>query len=453
MSCLVCSLIDLSLPPSLTYVPRFQADWIANYFTINGYIFALIALVIIPTQPRARFLRVLVQCILSTCLAAATGLLALWCGIQARRHTISPSAPAEKYNSSQAVILGAWLLFSIWTASVVKSAYPVLTMPVLLSEIYLIVALTSGVNLQTMDAAMEFSDKLLVNFMLGLSVATGVSLFVFPLSCRTVFFESVSNYFATMRKTIKTQQTFLSAMRERDPWCTGPGEADIAELTAHKKALEGLYAAAADVRGNLEFAGKEPAWGNLNKDQMSELSDRALRIMPAFAGLGFVYDVLSQSTSEQRVVLDAADERKLTNEWQVLMQGLHQPFLDLSAAMDLALEHILLTLGLKKRSKDATSEGSAPGTARFVTWYIDQTTAFSNQREVVARMWAENEGVQIPDSLADKVHKLDRKSEVEGRLAETDKKPFTVIYVSICALRGAVNLHCHRSITFSTLPL
>lgn len=375
-------------------------------------------------------MRVLIQCVISTCLAAATTLLALWCGTQARKHTTNPADLPDKYNSSQSAILGVWLLFSIWIASTVKSAYPTLLMPVLLGEIYLIVGCTSGVNLETMNAALEFSDRLIVNFLFGLAISFGVSIFIFPLSCRTVFFESVTTYFVTMRKVIETQQNFFSAMREHDPWSHHTNFNDSTEFAAHKKTMEGLYGAAANMRGELAFAGRELAFGNLNQTQMSELSDDALRIMPAFSGLGFVYDVLSRSNQEARQnTLEPEDEQKVVNEWATLIKGLHQPFLDLSYAMDMAMEHILLTLRLKKPSKLA--EGTpAPGSADFLKWYDEQTLSFSKTREVVARLWFEREGVQLPEDFLQASRKLNEKAQVEEHLLSAHKKPFTVIYVS-----------------------
>lgn len=390
----------------------------------------MISIVCLPTQPRARFLRVLIQCVISTCLAAATILLALWCGTQARKHTTNPADPPEKYNSSQSAILGIWLVFSIWTASTIKSAYPTLMMPVLLAEVYLVVGCTSGVNLETMNAALEFSDKLIVNFLLGLAISFCVSIFIFPLSCRTVFFESVTTYFVTMEKVIATQQNFFSAMREHDPWSGHTNLNDSKELAAHKKTLEGLYAAAANMRGELAFAGRELTFGNLNQSQMSELSDDALRVMPAFAGLGFVYDVLSRVSHEERQrALGPEEEQKVVNDWETLINGLHQPFLDLSHAMELAMEHILLTLRLKKRTND--NDGSAaPGSADFLKWYDAQTVSFDKTREVVARLWFEREGVRLPDDFLQAGRKLNEKAQVEEYLMSTHKKPFTVIYVS-----------------------
>lgn len=391
----------------------------------------MIALVILPTQPRARYLRVLFQCLISTCLAAAMILLALWCGTQARQHTTNPAAAPDPYNSSQAAILGVWLFFSIWVANTIKSAYPTLTMPVLLSEIYLIVGCTSGVRLQTMNAALEFSDKLLVNLMLGLSISFGVSIFIFPLSCRTVFFESITTYLNSMRKVISTQQAFFTAMRDNDPWSDDTNFDDSAELAAHKKTLDELYAAAANMRGEIGFAGKEVALGNLTNSQMSELSDDALRIMPAFAGLGFVCDVLSRSShEEQQVPLGTTEEQKVAGEWEILMHGLHQPFLDLSNAMDLAMEHVLLTLKLKKRPKNAHPRGDIPGSPDFLKWYDDQATSFSKVREAVARLWFERDGVHLPDDYLEAGRKLDKKAQIEDHLPAAHKKPFTVIYVS-----------------------
>lgn len=423
--------MSLSIIIYHTNVVSFQSDFFANYFTTNGYINALVAVAVLPTLPRARFLHIMVQCIFAICLATAVGLLALYCGIQARLHTTNPAAPPERYNSSQAAVMGVWLLFTIWAGSTFKSAYPTTMMPVLLFELYLEVACTSGINFPTMDAAMEFSNKLIVNFLWGLALSTGVSLLIFPVSCRTVFFESLTGYLGAVRGVMKTQQAYFHSIQDQDPWSSDLENTNTAELIAHKQTLGGLYGAAAKMRGELEFAGKEMAFAKLNQRQLSDLSDQALRIMPAFSGLGFIYDVLGRPNDEHPVSVETPDEKKIVGEWKTIMHALHEPIVELSSAMDMAIEHILLTLQLKKRPKgENVGPDPVPGSANFLKWYDEQTYKFSKTREVVARLWFEKEGVRLPDNFLEAGHKFDDKYQVEDRLSPAHRKPFTVIYVS-----------------------
>lgn len=404
-----------------------------------------------PTLPRARFISALLQTIFATCLAAAVVLLVMWCGIQARIHTTNPMLPPEKYNSSQAGVFGTWLFFLIWSASTFKSANALAMMPVLVYEIYIIVGCTNGVSIQNMPDAMVFCSKLLVNFLLGQAVSTGISLFIFPLSSRTVFFEAVTGYLKIVRKCLKTQQAYLRCIQEQDPWRAGGQNNAGVELMAHKKALNDLYGAAAKMRGELEHARKEITFGKLDPRQMSDVSELALRIMPAFSGLGFIYDALDQMYDTPVTSLSPANEGEAVNQWQIIMQALYPAFTNISDAMDLATDHVLLVLQLEKRDKGGFfAQNPVPGSPDFLSWYQEQTVNFAKTREMVARLWFEKEGIQLPEDFLNAAHDINEKHDFEKSLSSIHRKPFTVIYV--CTLPENLDLSSYicRFIFFFT---
>lgn len=378
----------------------------------------MLAFASFPILPRSRYIRGTFWILLAICLAACSDLLAIWCSIQARLHTtkLGPSRQVS-YNSSQAAVLAVWLIFLCYVAGAVRSAFPLTNLPVAFFGIFQTASLTAAIKFKDMKTAIKAEMVLLEAFLIGIGLATAVSLLIFPQTCRQALFGSIVNYFDAMSEVLTAQGEYIHIIEGDDPWFPSNPEPIQNQHSAHKKALDDLFAAASRIRGEQPYAQRELAFGKLKATDISALIDRILEIIPAFSGLGFVVGLLAGVSKNLGMKPGTTKEQQAVREWQLIMKSLHGPFDDLRWAMTQAIEHILVVLQLKKKTNRQTSDSNAvPGSPDFIIWYDAQTKSFASTRKTVAELWyREMEGQE--------------KEGVESSLFE-HYRPFTIIYVS-----------------------
>ena len=420
-------MFKLSVSPTIA-IAMFQSSAVANHFETTGYLIALISFASMPLLPRLRFLRSWLTMAILICLGCALGLPATWFAVQARNHTTKPDAPPEKYNSSQAAVLGIFLFFYIWLFNSLKSAYPFLQLPVLLFSTQQCAGLASGVSIQTMAQGITAQVRLLEAFLLGLAISGGTSLIIFPQSCRHVYFDALKGYFGAMKGVLATQHAYFASIEALDPWSLSDTAAKNDEHIAYTRAKAALSGAATRMRGEQEFAEKEIAYGKLDGKSISELSGLALRIQPAFSGLGFVINILANLSRQQPN--DLMQVKESIEAWKDIMRALHEPFAELRDSLNLGIEHVLVMLGLQKRPvvQDKVSD-CAPGTSAFIGWYDGRTRRFLETRKIVARLWIEKDGKTLPGDFAEQVADMNEKNDIHARLTPAHRRLYTIIMV------------------------
>jgi len=408
----------------------FQSDAVANHFELDGYFIALVAFVITPNVPFSRFVRIQLLCAFGTCLGAACALFAIWSAIKARQHTTSPNS-MELYNSSQAAVLGVWLVFYIWAAYSYKSAYPSMTYPVLIFGLTQVATLAPGVAYRTMDIAITSQVKLLEAFLLGLGLSFAVGVVVFPQSCRGVFFDSVRAYVKSMRAVLVTQASYFQTLERHEQW-SATSEGSHPEHATQKKALAGLYGNAIKIREELKYAKGEIMVGKLDGDDIASLSERLLRVMPALTGLAYVIDLIHKTRHTSAPSRCEISGQGTIEKGQAMLQSLHEPAIQIRDAMDHALAHILIMLELEKRSEaDAGLIDSTIGTPKFLEWYDERTQAFAETRHLLSQLWLDKTGDAMADFNApDQMRRLSEKIESAEETSSVDHIPFAIIYVS-----------------------
>jgi len=165
-----------ALPPTIC-LAMYQATPVAQYFTTLGYLTAIISILGFCIMPRAKFIQTMTMNILATCIGSALAMLMVWSGVKARQHTTVPGAPPQRYNSSQSAVLGVWLFFQIYVINAMKAKFPQLAFPAIIYAIQVNVAATNGFLFQTVPQCESFIKRLLVAFLTGFAIATGVALF------------------------------------------------------------------------------------------------------------------------------------------------------------------------------------------------------------------------------------------------------------------------------------
>ncbi len=240
--------------------------------------------------PRAKFVQNLILNTIGTCLGSAMAILGLWSGIQARNHT-APEGSEASYNSSQSAVCAIFLIVNIWAVNALRAKYPAMQFPSLVYSILTNVAFSFGPVFQNMDQAESLIKLLLEAFLTAFAVATGVSLFIIPISSRTVVFAEMTGYIGAIRGTIKTQTAYLESLEKSDMFCqprteqasnkevnrgrpaktVKPTVANHPEARALKASVASLTALHGKLHSDLPFGKREIAYGKLGPEDLDEL--------------------------------------------------------------------------------------------------------------------------------------------------------------------------------------
>lgn len=91
---------------------RYQSTAVADTSVTVGYLATLISITTQGLMPRAKFMKILFNSIISTCIAAAYCCLACYTAVRARLTGGDDSFAT--YNSSACAVSALWLIFGIW---------------------------------------------------------------------------------------------------------------------------------------------------------------------------------------------------------------------------------------------------------------------------------------------------------------------------------------------------
>lgn len=390
----------------------YQSTRVANYFTTLGYLIPIASILALPIAPRAKFLQNLVFNTFAVCLGAAVSLLAIWTGVQARHHT-APNAPPTAFNSSQAAVSAIWLMFEVYLINTIRSARPQFVFPAVLTSIFAVVSMTYSPSFPTIAAGESFARRLLVAFLAGFAIALGVNLFIFPVSSRKVVFKEMTGYIMSFRGIMKAQNNYFESLQTVDMFRETPPAA-----AALKGAIAGVKALHGKMSMDMPFAKRDVAWGNLTASDISEIAKLLRQILLPMVGMTSMIDVLERIASQQGYKDKVEDdpyleelEQKAVNEYHLLLRSLHEPFVGITAAMDEAFEHVLLTLKFKKAAKVKADEGKGarssedveakaevahPGDEGFSKYFSLKIDEFYATREKSLKDWCIEKGVAPP---------------------------------------------------------
>lgn len=395
-----------------------------------------VSIIALSIMPRARFLQNLVINVLSICVGAAAALLVMYSAVKARQHTTSaPSSTAQptsptggssnrvSYNASASVVAAIWLFFWIYLANFARSKLPQLQFGAIIFSILLIVTCSNACVVPTIPAAENIVKNLLIAELMAMAIATGVSLFVIPVSCRTIVVKIIAGYLGAIRGALKAHVVYLQSLEDHDVMhdmliSDGPPRP---EVKAVKGSVAGLTAVHGQLQANLPFAKQEIGFGKFGPDELKELNRMLRSIMLPIAGFGSMTEIMRQIAlafgwTKERVANLPEEERidreKSIADWNLNMQLVHEPMETVLQAMDEAVEHILLTLQLKappKPSKkttktqdvEATAESTAPGQPGFSKYLEKKVTDFYQGKHLTLIEWGKARGIEFPPGFFD----------------------------------------------------
>jgi hypothetical protein len=447
------------LPPVIA-LSIYQADDIANTYSTLGYLMAIVSILGFCIMPRAKFIQTMTVNVIAVCIGAAVSLLQLWSGVQARLHTTPPGLPpaAYRYNSSQSAVCGVWLFFQIWLVNSIKAKFPQFAFPCVLYSIFTNVASTSGPMFQTTASVETFVQRLLEAFLTGFAIATAVSLFVMPISCRKVVTKEVTGYVGALRGALKAHKGYFTSLETTDMFkqtMTNLEEPEDGsdkkkekirpEITAVKAATAAITQLHGKLNADLPFAKREIAYGKLTPDDFESMSKNLRAIMMPLIGVASVIDIFERlaELNGWEKELEQDIKKSVMDDWHHLMTFAHDPMQNILDAMDQGLEHIALRLQLIKPPKTKKGAGTTdteakgdmvrPGDAGFAAYFTKQSDEFYAGRDKILSFWLEWKGIKVDENFLDDLNEdpetQDLKLRQVGSRHRQQRQLFLVLYI------------------------
>ena len=435
-----------ALPPVIS-LAIYQSTAVADIYSTLGYLVAIMSVLSFAILPRSKYIQTMLFNIVGVCIGAAVALLTIYCSVQARAHTSpsvkatgngpSPGAAVATYNSSASAVSAIWLFFNIYLVNTVRASRPQLQFPVIVYSIFANVASIYAPNFPTMAAGISFAKHLMEAFFTGFAIATGVSLFIFPLSVRMTFFKQSAGFIAAVQGILKLQIAYLQTLEKKDMFRTAT-ESDEDEktqkLSKHKKgkavkfngsveaqALKAAIGALGELHGKMHadvtFAKREMAWGKLDASDIDELLKLFQGIILPMTGMSSAADIFQRIAEKQgwtqRETGSSPENEKRKSQWNEIMRTLHDPFQTVTETMHDGLQHALYTLELAKpRKKQQASKKSSgddaaskdveadagvmkPGDPEYAAYLTKRVDMFYEQRKTTLAIWCQQRGMKM----------------------------------------------------------
>lgn len=430
-----------ALPPAIS-LAVYQSTAFAEVYSALGYLVAIMSVLSFAILPRSKYIQTMLFNIIGVCVGAAVALLEIYCSVQARAHTSpsvkatgkgpSPGAAVTTYNSSASAVCAIWLFFNIYLANAVRASRPQLQFPVIIYSIFANVASVYAPNFPTMAAGISFAKRLMEAFFTGFAIATGVSLFIFPISVRLTFFKQSAGFIAAVQGTLKAQIEYLQTLEKKDVFripadsdedekihtsgkgAKAIGSAEAQKLTAAIGALGELYG---KMNADVTFAKREMAWGKLDASDLDELFKLFQAVILPMTGMSCAADIFQRIAERrgwaQQETASSPENDKPKAQWNEIMRTLHDPFQTLTEAMHDGLQHTLYTLELAKSPKKpkASKKGSGndvaskdveadagmmkPGDPEYAAYLTKRVDVFYEQRKSTLAVWCQQRGIKM----------------------------------------------------------
>ena len=478
-----------ALPPAIS-LAVYQSTAFADVYSTLGYLVAIMSILSFAILPRSKFIQTMLFNITGLCVGAAVALLEIYCSVQARAHTSpsvkatgkgpSPGAAVATYNPSASAVCGIWLFFNIYLVNTVRASRPQLQFPVIIYSIFANVASIYAPNFPTMTAGISFAKRLMEAFLTGFAIATGVSLFIFPISVRMTFFKQSAGFIAAVQVTLKAQIAYLQTLEKKDMFRTSTDSDEdekIQKSSKHKKSREVKANGSAEAQGlksaigalgelygkmhaDVTFAKREMAWGKLDAADIDELLKLFQGIILPMTGMSSAANIFQGIAEKrgwtQRETASSPEIEKGKDQWNEIMRTLHDPFQTVTESMHDGLQHALYTLELAKLPKeqkpgkkssgnDAVSEDveanagvMKPGDPEYAAYLTKKVDVFYEQRKTTLAVWCQQRGIKMDanpfqntseTALNISTEKVNRTHDPEEH-ARNQRQLFLVLYVS-----------------------
>ena len=290
-----------------------------------------------------------------------------------------------------------------------RASRPQLQLPVIMYSIFAMVASTYAPTFPTMAAGIAFVKRLIEAFTLAFAISLGVNIFVFPVTCRGIFFKQSAGMLAIMQGALQAQKGYVQSLEKNDMFSdpTSVGTVDDNQDQNGKKessqqhhhhhnvfhdekkpksgpnespqsaAMKAMIGKMGELQGkmyaDIHFAKRELGYGKFDAHAIDNINNCFRQIMLPMYGMSSIADIFGRAAQkrgwEKEEELQPAEagaentgeEMKMNKirQWNEIMKSLHEPFEILTAAMCQGLQHVSLALEFTKPPKPSKGSKTA----------------------------------------------------------------------------------------------
>ena len=331
-----------------------------------------------------------------------------------------------------------------------------------------------------MAAGRNFAQRLLETFLTGFGIAAGVSLFVMPMTSRTMVSKQMGGMVGLLKIALSAHGRYMRSvsdghynaiyapttlhedkpenqhhkfhfphLHDKDRGGDAQRAATLSqEAKAMKQALVQLGALYGKIQIEVGFAKKEMAYGHLRPCDFSRIAFLMRGILLPIIGFTTFIDILqsvkdkkdshmSKLSSEDTI---EAVKRLEIEDWEDVMAMSHEHYKALNVAMQDGLTHVSHVLQLAKKPKGGQKDvekdvkKTGPGEAGFAEYLEGEIHKFYIHREEVLKSWCERKGIAPPSTFWDDNHqehsaKGQTLSTDAGRQRSNQQQLYLILYV------------------------
>ncbi|KAI1426104.1 hypothetical protein F5Y12DRAFT_713554 [Xylaria sp. FL1777] len=441
----------------------YQSDAVAKEFSTFGYLVGIITVLSLSALPRGKFVQTLILNVLFLGVGSAVSLLILWSSLQARLHT--QTMPAA-YNSSQSAVSAVWLFANIWIVNTLRAKYPNLNIPSIVYSIFTNILCTFSPQITSNAAFETLVRRLLTAMLTGFAIATAVCLLIFPVPSRAVSAAQVSGLIRLLQGAVKQEKAYLQSLEREDMFavpadiCSAthlssdsessgnsasidkearskgknkvkPEPKSTAEAKVIKETMFNLRLLTSKLYVDLPFAKRDIAWAKLAAKDLTTILELLRGVVIPVHGIGTVIDIFQRLAEKRGWITDSETPLEILAEknedkriWNEVMKQLHEPFENLSIAIDEGLQHAGMLLEVIPRPKapkknESNPNGSTmgpdvefrgdliqPGDAGFAEALMCKIQHFRDIRGTILRAWAKEKGLLTENASLDSINNV-----------------------------------------------
>jgi hypothetical protein len=469
-----------AMPPTIGLC-IFQSGTIADTFTTIGYLAPVATILASTLAPRAAFIQNIIMDVFAVSVATAVALLAMWSAIQARKHTTSTGESVSDYNSSASAVVGVWLFALTYLINVrrqllhwsiqlqkltsfqsFKSAMPQFKFAYVMASIIMIVTLAYAPQMTEMTAALSIARRLFGALLLGLAIATGISLSFFPATSRKLVIGHIAAYLSGIRKVLEAQSAFLISIEDQSMFHSS------SESETLRSEVKKLRLVNNKLFSEIKFAKKEIAYGYLDAADLSEMHRLLRAVFLPIAGMTQMTDIFERLAKlhgwctlprDERPAPETSSERIIMGEYEGMMQILHTPLKHLSHSIYEAIDHLSIVLKFKKNIAkpvdEERNESSLPGQSGFSDYLARNFDLFDKEREAILNSWVDAAQVTLSPVKTSDSSWPDFSFDNDDLFATHQQRQlFVLVYVSLnrCTLLATHTDSC-RFCTYTGHPV
>ena len=403
--------------PATIALAAYRAPSFAEIYTTLGYLIAIIGTLSMCIQPRAKYIQSLITSLFAICSGSAMALLQIRCVIAARSapstgtQTGSSGAPeAPTFDASANATCAVFLLLWVFLANVVKSARPQLMLPMIQFSIFVIVTSVYSPQFPNMAAGMSFVRRLLITFLTGHAFACGVSLFVLPVTSRSMVTKQMGGLTKLLLGCLKAHGAYMATIHNSADF---KGEASPEEKKAAAQ-LKGLLAKTNELMGKIKmeltFARQELAFGKLGPEHFTRIFKELRGVQLPINGMTTFLGIITSLREHKMAYADdptshedlMAVKKLESEEWEEVIAISQEAYAQYQQALFGSLQHVALQLEFEKRPKPKasidveTNPGPQPGDAGYSRHLEQALHKFQQHRIAVIQDWAKAKDLTLP---------------------------------------------------------